>query len=292
MRIPILIVGAVWAPPAWAHGNHAVAPGSLLSEWQPDLAVAAMLAAAAILYGSGLSRLWNRAGIARGIGMLEATAFAFGLGILALALLSPLETVTGTLLTAHMIQHVLLIAIAPPLILMGRPDAAFAFAMPALTSAAFLLAFLRRVARPLPAAALHALTIWIWHAPGPFQAALQNEALHDLEHASFLLTALLFWQSVIAASRSPSSLIAAIVATLVTLIQSGFLGALLTLSGRLLYPSYSESELWGLSSIEDQQLAGLVMWVPMGGIYLIAGLLLAARLIGVDERPASRRGVR
>ena len=149
---------------------------------------------------------------------------------------------------------------------------------------------MRRVARPLPAAALHALAIWIWHAPGPFQAALQNEALHDLEHASFFLTALLFWQSVIAASRSPSSLIAAIVATLVTLIQSGFLGALLTLSGRPLYPSYSGSELWGLSPIEDQQLAGLVMWVPMGGIYLIAGLLLAARLIGADERPASRRG--
>ena len=89
-----------------------------------------MLAAAAILYGRGLSRLWNRAGTARGIGMLEAVAFALGMAVLALALLSPLETITGTLLTAHMTQHVLLVAVAPPLILTGRPDAAFAFAMP------------------------------------------------------------------------------------------------------------------------------------------------------------------
>jgi putative membrane protein len=90
------------------------------------------------------------------------------------------------------------------------------------------------------------------------------------------------------ATRSPSALIAAILATLATLIQSGFLGALLTLSGRLLYPAYSASELWGITPIADQQLAGLVMWIPMGGVYLIAGLFLAARLIGEEEPAATR----
>ncbi len=290
MRSPVAIVCILAAVPASAHGGHPVAPASLLSEWRPDPLVSLMLILAAILYGRGLSRLWSRAGVARGIGRLEVGAFSLGIGVMALALLSPLETATGTQLTAHMVQHVLLIAIAPPLILMGRPDAAFVFAARALPTNAVVFGFLRRAARPLPAASLHALAVWIWHAPGPFQAALQSDALHHLEHASFLLTALLFWQSVLAAFRSPSYLIAAIVATLVTLIQGGFLGALVTLSGRLLYPSYSGSGLWGLSPIEDQQLAGLVMWVPMGGIYLVAGLLLAARLIGPDERPASRRG--
>jgi putative membrane protein len=279
----VLLFAALLPTPAFAHGGHAVAPGMLLAEWRPDFLVAALLAVATVLYGRGLARLWDRAGRGRGVGRWEATAFAAGMAILALALLSPLETLTGTLLTAHMIQHMLLIAVAPPLLLLGRPDAIFPFAAPALTRLALVLSAMRRLARPLPAATLHAFAVWIWHAPGPFQAALASEAAHDLEHASFLLTALLFWLSIIAAARSRVALIGAIAATLVTLIQGGFLGALITLAGRPLYPAYTGAELWGPSPLEDQQLAGLVMWVPMGAIYLIAGLVLAAHLIGKDE---------
>ena len=135
-----------------------------------------------------------------------------------------------------MVQHVLLIAVAPPLLLLGRPDAALAFALPgparrnvAGSPLGALAAMLRRLARPLPAALLHGLALWVWHAPGPFQAALQSRFLHDLEHASFFVTALLFWQSVIVAARSPATRIAAMLATLATLIHSGLLGALITL---------------------------------------------------------------
>jgi putative membrane protein len=242
-------------------------------------------------YRRGLLRLWRRAGARRGVTVTESLAFLAGMAVLAVALLSPLETLTGTLLTAHMIQHVLLIAVAPALILVGRLDAVFAFALPQPAHAlartrglAALAAALRRLARPMPAALLHMAAVWAWHAPRPFQAALDNDLLHDFEHASFFLTALLFWQSMIFAFRSPSALIAAILATLVTLIQGGFLGALITLSGRPLYPAYVGAELWGLTPMQDQQLAGLVMWIPTGGIYLLAGLLLAARLIGSEAR--------
>ena len=146
-----------------------------------------------------------------------------------------------------------------------------------------MAAGLRRLARPLPAALLHALALWVWHAPGPFQAALQSRFLHDFEHASFFVTALLFWQSVIVAARSPATRIAAMLATLATLIHSGLLGALITLTRRPLYPAYGPAHVWSLSPMEDQQLAGLVMWVPAGAIYLLAGLVLAARLIGFEE---------
>jgi putative membrane protein len=278
------------ASPALAHGGHAVALGDFWVEWRPDPLLSSLIVGLAAAYVLGIARLWRRAGFGRGVRPIQSLAFGAGMAMLALALISPLDTLTGTLLTAHMVQHALLIAAAPPLLLLGRPDAALAFALPgparrnvAGSPLGVLAAVLRRLARPLPAALLHGLALWVWHAPGPFQAALQSRFLHDFEHASFFVTALLFWQSVIVAARSPATRIAAILATLATLIHSGLLGALITLTGRLLYPAYAGAELWGLSPIEDQQLAGLVMWVPAGAIYLLAGLLLAARLIGSEE---------
>jgi putative membrane protein len=278
------------ASPALAHGG-AVAPAEFWAEWRPDPLLSFLLVGLAVGYALGIARLWRRAGFGRGVRPIEALAFGAGMAMLALALVSPLDAATGTLLTTHMTQHVLLIAVAPPLLLLGRPDAALAFALPGparrnVAGSWFgtLAAMLRRLARPLPAALLHGLALWVWHAPGPFQAALQSRLLHDFEHASFFVTALLFWQSVIVAARSPATRIAAMLATLATLIHSGLLGALITLTGRPLYPAYAAgAEDWGLTPVEDQQLAGLVMWVPAGAIYLLAGLLLAARLIGSEE---------
>jgi putative membrane protein len=292
--MPLLVlILSVFASPAAAHGGQPVAPGELWSEWRPDLLLSAAFALAVLAYGRGLVRLWARAGTARGVARLEAGSFAAGLFILAVALVSPLETAAGTLISAHMIQHVLLVALAPPLLLIGRPDAVLAFAIPAGVKSGLWFrrsgAALRRLARPLPAATLHALAIWIWHAPGPFQAALQHRVLHDLEHAGFLLTALLFWQAVLAAWRSPALLLPALLATLVTLIQGGFLAALITLTPRPLYPVYEGAELWGLTAMDDQRLAGLLMWVPAGAIYLIAGLLLASRLLASDGAHRARR---
>lgn len=296
--MPAVLLFLFAASPALAHGGHPVAPAELWAEWAPDPLLSALIALTTLAYLRGLARLWRRAGIGRGVRRREALAFAAGTAVLALALLSPLEAATGTLLSAHMVQHVLLIAVAPPLILYGRPDAALAFALPpamrqSLSAAGWFRSAatgLRRLARPLPATLLHMLAVWIWHAPGPFQAALRNQALHDLEHASFFITTLFFWQSVIAASRNSSTRIAAILAIVATLIQGGFLGALIALTGRPLYPAYASTQSWGLAPLEDQQLAGLLMWVPAGVIYLVAGLILAMRLIGFDE-PAPPRGV-
>jgi putative membrane protein len=287
--VPLLVfTWILFASPAAAHGGAPVAPGELWNEWRPDLLLSVAFALVAIAYCRGLVRLWTRAGIARGVTTLEAAAFAVGLFSLAVALLSPLEAATGTLVSAHMAQHVVLVALAPPLILLGRPDAVLAFAFPAAVKSARWFrrsgAAVRTLARPFPAATLHAVTLWVWHAPGPFQAALEHRVLHDLEHASFFVTALLFWQALVVAWRSPATVLPAIMATLITLIQGGFLAALITLTPRPLYPSYQGAELWGLTAMDDQRLAGLLMWVPAGAIYLLAGLMLASRLLASDER--------
>jgi putative membrane protein len=294
MRAALLTL-VLLASPASAHTGQPAGPDALWTAWRPEPLPALLIGLGLLGYGLGVSRLWRRAGGGRGISAPEAAAFLLGLAVTALALLSPLDAASRALLSAHMIQHVLLIAVAPPLLLIGRPDAAFAYVLPRaarhpLPRAA--LGGLRRLARPMPAALLHAAAIWIWHAPGPFQAALVHPLLHDLEHASFFVTALLFWQSVLAAMRSPASVIAAMLGVLFTLIQGGFLGALIALTGRPLYPAYDATELWGLTPLQDQQLAGLIMWVPASALYVIAGLMLAARLIGTDEPGSPSRGNR
>jgi putative membrane protein len=298
---PIML--ALAASPAIAHEGVATSPDTLWRVWRPHAPLGMTLFAVFVVYGCGLWRLWGRTGIGRGVRSIEAGAFAVGGVALILALLSPLETLATTLLSAHMAQHMLLITLAPPLLLLGRPDAVLAAAAPARwRKATVRSAWLRsparafrRLARPLPAALLHAAAIWAWHAPVAFQAALGGGLLHHGEHAAFLLTALLFWQAVIHAARSPSMLLPAIVAVLVTLIQSGLLGALLTFSGQPLYPAHGErAVLWGLTPIEDQQLAGLIMWAPVGGIYVFAGLALASKLIAgapviANAQESSRR---
>jgi cytochrome c oxidase assembly factor CtaG len=191
-----------------------------------------------------------------------------------------------------MVQHLLRITISPRLIVHGRPAIVYAWAMP--RKARRKLArrglgreaaqLLHALARPLPATLLHGAAVWIWHAPALFQAALSDALLHDLEHASFYVTALLFWHATLLAARAPSAAVKAILGLVITLIHSGLLGALLTLTPGPLYPAYGEPLPFGLTPLEDQQLAGLIMWVPASAIYLGAALHLASRLLFMSGR--------
>jgi putative membrane protein len=193
-----------------------------------------------------------------------------------------------------MMQHGLLVVVAPPLLLLSRPGAAFAWGLPEATKRGAVLATWRCLSRlgrlltrPLPALVLHGVTLWIWHAPPLFEAALQNEWLHGLEHLTFFATALLFWQAVLGAQRG-TAIGPALAITFLTLIHTGLLGALLTFAPSQLYDWYGgRAELWGLSPLGDQQLAGLIMWVPMGLVYVGAALVLAGRMLG-GETPSKR----
>ena len=301
MRLGALLLAfALYSGTAAAHGPAAVAPYAFWGTWSFDPVVVVPLLVAHWLYMRGVVRLWARAGTWRGIGCRHILSLGFGEVILVIALISPLDQLGGTLLTAHMAQHGLLVAVASPLLLMGRPGVAFAWALPsgwskdiAIGAAWRFIARLgRALSRPLPAAALHGAALWVWHAPGLFDAAVEREWLHVLEHASFFGTGLLFWRAILDA-RSSRRAGPALGSASATLMHGGLLGGLITTATRPLYGWYpGRTELWGFSPLEDQQLAGLVMWVPMGAVYFGACLFLASRFVAGTNRIASPGGPR
>ncbi|MDB5381032.1 MAG: putative rane protein [Rhodospirillales bacterium] len=183
--------------------------------------------------------------------------------MLVAALISPLDQLGGTLLLAHMAQLGLLVAVAPPLLLLGQPGAAPAWALQmgwskggfVATVWRHLARFGRALSRP-PAVILHGLALWDWHAPVLFDAAIEHEWLHRLEHIAFLGTGLLFWRAVLEA-RAGRRVGPALGAAFATLTHGGFLGALITLAPFPLYDWYVDrAEFWGVTALGDHQLAG------------------------------------
>jgi cytochrome c oxidase assembly factor CtaG len=177
--------------------------------------------------------------------------------VLAVALLSPLDAAAETSFSLHMVQHELLMVVAPPLLILGRPFAALAVTLPprVLRIAAWPLAL-----PPLAAWGLHAAALWGWHVPRLFDAGLASSGVHALQHACFFWSALLFWWTVFRRLSSG----AAVLYLLTTLIHSGALAALLTFAPAALYAG---------TTLPEQQVGGLIMWVPAGYALLLAGLL-------------------
>jgi putative membrane protein len=197
-----------------------------------------------------------------------------------------------------MTQHEVLMVAAAPLLVLGRPVVAFLWAVPkswarALGDAA-KAAWFRRAWRgltnPLAAWAIHAAALWVWHVPAMFQATLTSDFVHTLQHVSFLGSALLFWWALVHGPRGLMGYGAAVLYLFTTSVHSGVLGAFLAFTGRVLYPAYSRTAAeWGLTPLEDQQLGGLIMWVPAGLVYVIAGLALLAGWMRESERVVARR---
>ncbi len=280
---PLLVLAcAAIAPVAAAHGAEA---GQLAWNWEGW--VLASLSVAVFGYIRGLLRM-EPAARAHVFGIGRYAAFAAGIGVLVVALISPLDALDDQLFSAHMVQHMLLILVAPPLLVWSRPATAWlwAFELPARRvigrfwmGAPGVQCGIRFLMRPLVVWVLASFALWFWHLPGPFGWALHNEWIHTGEHLSFFLTALAFWSLVLAPygrrqlDYGPSLLF---VGTLG--MQMGFIGAILTFATRPLYLTHSHSTLaWGLTLLEDQQLAGLIMWVPAGFVYTaaMAGLFVA-----------------
>jgi cytochrome c oxidase assembly factor CtaG len=141
---------------------------------------------------------------------------------------------------------------------------------------------------PLVATVLHAAAIWLWHLPPAFDAALTNELLHWLQHLSFLVSALLFWWAMLELRRPRATSIAYL---FLTALHTGFLGVLLAVSPRPLFPAQAQlAAAYGADPLADQQLAGLIMWVPAGLFYVVAGLALAGLWIGRSSGGANVPG--
>jgi putative membrane protein len=291
----------VRATPALAHEGRPVEPHDLWSAWTFEPGVVVPLVVTAVLYGVGLRRLWSGAGVGRGVRRWEAACFAGGWLSLAVALVSPLHTLGGALFSAHMAQHEVLMALAAPLLVLGRPLVPWTFALPRARRSTvggwakrgWVRGPWRAVSGPGAAWTLHAAALWLWHMPLLYGLALRSEAVHGLQHACFLGTALLFWWALLRGRGARLGYGAAVLYLFTTAAHSGALGALLTFARSPWYPGYAATTApWGLTALEDQQLAGLIMWVPAGAAYLVAALWLFAEWLRESERRTLRREAR
>ena len=266
-------------------GEHHLDPSQVMTWWTWEPVVTTLLAASALLYVVGLVRLWSNAGRAKGIRAWQVLAFAGGWIALVIALVSPLDALGGILFSAHMAQHEVLMIIAAPLLVLGRPLIAMLWALPARwrlpvaqwTQRDPVMNAWHTITTPLVATVLHGLALWIWHLPALYQATLGSEFIHAMQHTSFILTAALFWTSLIHGRYGRMGYGAGVAYVFITGIHSGALGALLTFAPALVYPIYGPiTRQWGLDALEDQQLAGLIMWIPAGMILVALGMALFA----------------
>ena len=267
-----------------------------LAHWTWEPVTLALLVLSAVLYGCGVRTLWARAGRGGGITMWQAGAFSVGVAVLAIALLSPLAWLSEVLFSAHMTQHELLMLVAAPLLCFGRPLIAALWAIPpawrdnigSLARRRGVVTIWRGVTSPLSVFLLHAVALWVWHIPVLYEAALRSTGIHALQHLSFVLTAALFWWGMMHGRYGRLGYGVAVLYVFLTAVHSSVLGALLTVAPALWYPTYRTAGApWQIDALQDQQLAGLLMWVPAGVIFIVLGLALFAAWLGEAERRAA-----
>lgn len=293
--LAVLVAATLTPRVALGHEGQPLAPHDVWQAWNWEPFTLTALIVVGLLYGRGLSTVWREAGVGRGIAKWRVLAFTGGLLTVFVALLSPLEGMANVLFSAHMVQHLLLLLIAPPLLLLGQPDLAILWALPAQwrrglarwTRQSSIARLWRALSKPVVVWLLYALGLWIWHLPALYQAALRSEAIHMLEHATFFGAALLMWWTLAHSHLrgSTRSYAVGILFAFTTALHGGLLGWLLTFTTQVWYPVYAESAvLWGLAPLEDQQLAGAIMWAPAGLVYALAALtLLAAWMRGLER---------
>ncbi len=262
---------------------------AVLSSWtlDPPLLLAALTAV--IVYVRGWAELTRQ--MPERFPSWRLTAFVGGIATLVAAVLSPLDAFAALLLQAHMIQHLLLIVVAPALILLGAPAAPLLRGLPGGIAKTVIGPFLaspglRRIAEAIAHPAVcwfsMAAAMWVWHLPGPYQLAVRSPSWHVVEHMSFVATGLLFWWPVVqpwpSVPRWPRWTLVPYL--LLADIQNTALAALLTFSDRLLYPVYANvPRLYGIAPLDDQVAAGAIMWVPMSLAYLVPAAVITVRAL-------------
>ncbi|HEX6099319.1 MAG TPA: cytochrome c oxidase assembly protein [Thermoanaerobaculia bacterium] len=275
MRISVplcaLCVSVVIVSPLHAHEGEVHAPDA----W--SIATAISLVLIACLYAIGIRPLWRKA-----IRPWQATAFALGWASAAAALLSPLDRWSDVLFSAHMAQHEILMLVSAPLMVAGRPYLAALHVLPPL--ARFARAG-ELVTGPVTVLVLHAVVLWVWHIPALFEAALHDETIHVIQHLGFFLTAALFWFALLHGRYGRLGYGVGVFYVFLTAMHTEILGALLTFASRVWYPTHAaRTAAAGGNAVDDQQLAGVLMWIPFGVVFVFIGLALFAAWLGEAER--------
>ena len=254
---------------------HGVSPlNELATHWHFHLPVLLSIAAALGGYLVGVADLNARP--LKPFERWRVASFVMGLLVLGAALLSPIDSLAPSLFYIHMTQHLLLMLVASPLLVLGKPARAYRAALATRVPISERL-FGSRKWRQVKGVALNlvvvgvlnAVIVWVWHLPTPYEAALRDDLIHGTEHAGFLAVSVLFWAVVLdtAKTRAPAGRIFLVFAVA---LQSSALGAIIAFAGSPLYsPEVLGTPVWGLTPLEDQQLAGALMWVLPGILYLV-----------------------
>ncbi|MEX3936650.1 cytochrome c oxidase assembly protein [Paraburkholderia phymatum] len=293
VALPVLAI----ATDSRAHGLVDTSRGTLSFGWSAQPWVVVSMTASLAAYVAGYVRLRRRGARrmqSRRLRRAYLLAFVAGWAALALAFFSPLDALGSALFSAHMVQHEAMMLVAAPLCAMGRPLGVWIWALPhrarlwvgqRIRTRGFVR-FWHMLTMPITAWVLHAAALWAWHAPALFEAVLMRPWVHTLQHASFLLTALLFWWSITGEGARRQTDGHAMLSLFTTMMHTGALGALITLAPQLWYPLYVEPcSALGVDPLNDQQLGGLIMWVPATTAYLVGALAIATRWLMRRDAP-------
>jgi len=280
---------------------------AVLQTWSSPIWINVALVLTAVVYLRGWLSI--RRLLPALIPFWRLAAFCSGLFSLWVAIGSPLSAFDDVSLSAHMMQHLLLMAVVPPLLLLGAPSIPFLRGLPQWIVTGAVGPFLRsQPVKWLGRFLTHPATCWLaatvaligWHVPAAFELALRSEACHDIEHICFLLTSILFWWPAVLPFPSDAtwSRWSIPVYLFLATLPGGALGAFLTFCDRVLYPSYATApRLFGISPLEDQVIAGALMWVFGTFVYTIPAVVITVRLLspqgaaGQKQRPLSLRRI-
>src|ERR1043166_2080623 len=267
---------------------------AILSSWSFNPRIAFILAGALLLYWRG--RFILHRALPQRFSLWRLLAFTSGLMTLWLAIASPLDAFSGLLLSAHMVQHLLLMSVAPPLILLGEPFLPLLRGLPRTFAREGVGPFLtwpalrdaaNAVTRPAVCWLVMAVTLCAWHVPAVFDLTLRSPAWHKAEHACFFGASLLFWWPVVRPfpSRPHLPLWSVPLYLLAADLLNTALSAILTFSDHVIYPTYlAAPRLFGTTALADQCAAGVIMWVPGSLVFLIPAAFIAIQHLSASQR--------
>lgn len=280
----LVMAATAWSGAALAHG--AAAPGAPVG-WTWDASITIPLALSLTLFGAGWFRLRRRSTRGSQALVRRGALFLAGWGSLFLAVVSPLHQAGERAFSFHMAEHEVLMLVAAPLLVLSEPLAVMLWAFPTsgrrqlgrLGHAPLLSRAWRWATQPVTATLIQAAFLWLWHAPQLFDLALVSPPGHVAQHLCFLVSALLFWTAMVRPGRAGQGV--AVLCLFATSVVSGALGALMAFSESPWYAGYAlaGTDPFGLSPAEDQQIAGLLMWIPGGLIHAGAALFLIAQTL-------------
>lgn len=292
--IPGAAIALTLASPAVGHEGHVHEIGWTLSG---DIVIP--LVVTLLLYGVGLARLLSRSRHSHALLIRRSGLFLLGWLLMAGALLSPLHEAGEVSFALHMIEHELVMLPAPLLLVAARPGPVLLWGLPAagrqMIGAIARVSIWRRLGSPLVATVLQSMALIVWHMPMLFDRAVRHEGWHVAQHLSFIVTALLFWWAMLPRGQGRSGYLTSAACLFITSMVGGGLGALMAISGNPWYEAYVQMGMtpFGLTPAEDQQLAGLIMWVPGGLFHASAALIFLGKSLGsaperLDNRIARR----